>query len=82
MTDQQHIQQQLHQFITSELIRDPAYPLQPDEPIVSGGLIDSFALAELGVYVEEAFGVYIPDADLTVAKMDTLAQMVARVLQG
>jgi hypothetical protein len=26
--------------------------------------------------------VYIPDADLTVAKMDTLDQMVARVLVG
>jgi hypothetical protein len=26
--------------------------------------------------------VYIPDSDLTVAKMDTLDQMVARVMRG
>jgi len=44
--------------------------------------MDSFALAELAVYVEKQFNVYIPDPDLTVAKMDTLNQMVARVLRG
>jgi acyl carrier protein len=43
--------------------------------------MDSFALAEFAVYVEKEFGVYIPDADLTVAKMDTLDQMVARVMR-
>ena len=43
--------------------------------------MDSFALAEFGVFVEDTFDVYIPDADLTVAKMDTLDQMTARVLR-
>jgi acyl carrier protein len=45
-------------------------------------LMDSFALAEFAVFVEKELGVYIPDADLTVAKMDTLDQMVARVMKG
>ncbi len=66
-------------FITHELIRDAQYDLRDDEGIISGGLMDSFALAELGVFVEQQFGVYIPDPDLTVAKMDTLNQIVARV---
>lgn len=75
------VREQLRTFITTELIRDPSCPLQDGEPIISNGLIDSFALAELGVYVEDAFDVYIPDPDLTVAKMDSLNLMVARVLQ-
>lgn len=76
------IRDALRTFITTELMRDPTYPLTGDEGIISNGLMDSFALAELGVYVEQAFGVYIPDPDLTVAKMDTLDLMVARVLRG
>ncbi len=44
--------------------------------------MDSFALAELAVFVEKEFDVYIPDPDLTVSKMDTLDQIVARVLRG
>lgn len=79
--DEQAIRAKLRKFITHELIREPDYPLRDDEGIITNGLMDSFALAEFGVYVEEAFDVYIPDADLTVAKMDTLDQMVARVLR-
>ncbi len=76
------IRETLRQFITRELIRDESYNLRDDEGIITGGLMDSFALAELGVFVEDEFDVYIPDADLTVAKMDTLNLMTARVLRG
>jgi acyl carrier protein len=79
--DEATLRAHLRDYITRALIRDPAYPLRDDEGIITGGLMDSFALAELAVYVESAFGVYIPDPDLTVAKMNTLDQMVARVLR-
>jgi acyl carrier protein len=59
-----------------ELIRDADYDLTDAEGIITVGLMDSFSLAELAVYVEKEFCVYIPDSDLTVAKMDTLDQMV------
>ena len=72
---------QLRTYITRDLIRDESYKLADDEGIITGGLMDSFALAEFAVYVESEFGVYIPDPDLTVAKMDTLNQMVARVMR-
>ena len=75
------IRRQMRAFILNELVREPDYPLRDDEGIISSGLMDSFALAELGVYVEDVFDVYIPDADLTVAKMDSLNQMVTRVLR-
>lgn len=80
--DEKVVREKLRAYITKELIRDAKYPLKDDEGIVSSGLMDSFSLAELGVYVEQEFGVYIPDPDLTVAKMDTLDLMVARVLRG
>ena len=81
MTDAD-VRQKLRAYITRDLIRDAAYPLTDSEGIISAGLMDSFALAELAVFVEGAFDVYIPDPDLTVAKMDTLDQIVTRVLQG
>ena len=76
------VREKLREFITAELIRDPNYPLKDDEGVVTGGLMDSFSLAEFGVFVENEFDVYIPDPDLTVDQMDTLNQMVARVLRG
>lgn len=80
--NEQTVREKCRTFITHELIRDADYTLQDDEGIISGGLMDSFALAEFGVFVEQEFNVYIPDSDLTVTKMDTLNQMVARVMRG
>ncbi|CUS02387.2 conserved protein of unknown function [Candidatus Promineifilum breve] len=76
------VRQTLRDYIITDLIRDRSYPLTDDEGIITGGMMDSFALAELGVFVENTFGVYIPDPDLTVPKMNTLDQIVARVLKG
>ena len=80
--EEKALREKLRAYICRELIRDASYPLTDTEGIITGGLMDSFALAELAVYVEKEFGVYIPDAELTVAKMDTLDQMAARVMRG
>jgi acyl carrier protein len=79
--DEPTVRAKLRAFITGDLIRDEDYPLADDEGIITEGLMDSFALAEFAVYVETEFDVYIPDSDLTVEKMDTLDQMVARVMR-
>jgi acyl carrier protein len=80
--DEQTIREDLRRYIARELIRDEAYHIDDSEGIITGGLMDSFSLAELAVYIERTFSVYIPNTDLTVAKMDSLDQIVQRVLQG
>ena len=80
--DQAAVRATLRAYITRELIRDAGYELADDEGVVTGGLMDSFALADFAVFVESEYGVYIPDPDLTVEKMDTLNLMVARVMRG
>jgi acyl carrier protein len=78
----QEMQDRLRDFVRSELLRKPDYPLAADEPLITGGLIDSFSLAQIGVFVEDAFGVYLPDTDLTVANMDTIERMVTCILKA
>ena len=78
----QEVRHRLRDFVRSELLRKPEYPLAADEPLITGGLIDSFSLAQIGVFVEDAFGVYVPDTDLTVANMDTIERMVTCILKA
>jgi acyl carrier protein len=80
--DETALRENLRRYIARDLIRDSSYVIADDEGIITGGLMDSFSLAELAVYIEKEFGVYVPDSDLTVAKMDTLDQIVARVMRG
>ncbi|PID84998.1 MAG: hypothetical protein CSB13_10325 [Chloroflexi bacterium] len=79
--DEQTIREKIRTFIVTDLIRDESYKLKNDEGIITGGLMDSFSLAEFGVYVEDEFDIYIPDSDLTVDNLDTLDLMVARVMR-
>lgn len=79
--EKKEIKEKLRTFICEELIRNPAYPLSDDEPLITGGLIDSFSLAQIGVFAEVTFGVYIPDTDLSVENVNTLNQMVTCILK-
>lgn len=69
----------LRKYITGEIMRSPKYPLANDEPLMTGGLIDSFSLVQIGLFIEDTFGVKIPDVELTVENMDTLDKMVANI---
>ena len=74
------VRNKLRTYVCTELLQNPAYPLADDEPLMTGGLIDSFCVAYLSVFIELEFQVYIPDVDLTVENMDTLDLIVAQVL--
>jgi len=73
------IKQKLKAYIKAEIIKNPDYPLRDDEPLISGGLIDSFSIAHIAVFIETEIGVRIPDTDLTLDTMDSIDRMVARI---
>ncbi|HMU91516.1 MAG TPA: acyl carrier protein [Anaerolineales bacterium] len=73
------IKEKLKKFICTEIMNDADYPLKFDEPLITSGLIDSFSLAQVGVFVEIEFQIYIPDPELTVDNMNTIDAMAARI---
>ena len=64
------------QFIAKDLIGNPNYQIDDDQSLIKGGLIDSFSLVQVGLFIEKTWNFKVPDRDLTVAKMDTINQMV------
>ncbi len=77
--DRKDILLKVRAFTLKELLKNPDYPLKDDEPLFSSGLIDSFAMAQVGVFIETEFDVYIPDPDLTVENMDTPNQITEKI---
>ncbi|MBI5876968.1 MAG: acyl carrier protein [Chloroflexi bacterium] len=73
------IVQDLRAFITREVLQQPNLRLDDDQRLISGGLLDSLALGRIAVYIEDHYGVYVPDLELTAAAMDTLSLMAERV---
>jgi len=63
-------------FILNNILRRPDYKLGDDDSLIKGGLIDSFSLVEVQLFIEETYGFRPADVDMTAEKMDTV-RMIA-----
>jgi len=73
------IEAPIRAFILNDILRNPDFPLTDDEPLITGGLIDSHALVEIAVFLEREFDVVVPDTELTPEHLDSVADMAQRV---
>ncbi len=70
---------QLATFISTEILKQPDRAISPDEPLISSGLIDSFSLMDVALFVEDTFGVRLEDTELNADTFDNLSQLVALI---
>ena len=64
-------------YIQNRFIRRPGVQVLPDTPLLSSGLIDSFALIEIFLKVEHVTGRKIPASKVQAKDMDTVQLMLA-----
>jgi len=65
----------LETFISQKILKQPNRAINPDEPLLSSGLIDSFSLMDLALFVEDQFGVRIDDTELNAETFNTLEEL-------
>ena len=65
----------LNEYITTQILKRPDKTLNPLEPLISGGLIDSFSLVDLSLFIEQTWGVHLDDTELNAQTFDTLDQL-------
>jgi acyl carrier protein len=51
-------------FIKNEVMRNKNAKLNEDEDLLSAGILDSLAILQLVAYIEDQFGIKIPDEDV------------------
>jgi len=73
------IMQNISMYITTQILRQPKRVLLPDEPLISNGLVDSFNLVDLSLFIEKTFNVYIDNTELNRETFDTLSQLASLV---
>ena len=71
----------LTQYIATEILKQPKRLIAPGDKLISNGLIDSFHLVDLALFIEDTFGVHIDDTELNADTFDTLAQLTALIEQ-
>lgn len=71
----EEIIQKVGAYIASEVLKQPNRVIKADQALISSGLIDSFSLVDLALFVEDNFNVHIDDSELNKETFDTLDQL-------
>lgn len=75
------IHARLREYLTKEVLHDPSYPLKDDDALISSGLVDSFSLVDVALWVEDQFGVHIDNSELNSDTFDTVAELASYIEQ-
>jgi acyl carrier protein len=74
-TKNNDLSQQMIDYIAREVIRRPGVEITEDTPLVSSGIIDSLALVNILLQLEDVTHLRIPAAKVQPKDMDTVALM-------
>lgn len=76
------IRQQVHKFVMYNFLYDGvSADIDDDASLLELGVIDATGILELTLFVEDIFGVHVPEADLVPENFDTvnnIARYIAR----
>jgi acyl carrier protein len=81
-TDATAIEDAIGRFIADDLLLGSGgAKLDPQEPLISGGLVDSLALVQLIVFLEEAFQITVRDGEVVPENFQTIRRIAALVAE-
>jgi len=70
---------ELESFVAKKILRQPGRKIGEDEALISSGLVDSFSLMDLALFVEDSYGVRLEDTELNAQSFDSLSQLAALI---
>jgi acyl carrier protein len=80
VTDKAEIIEKIKIYLQEDILQLPNREIEPDEALISSGLIDSFSLVDVALFVEDTFDVRIDDTELNADTFDTLNELADLIL--
>lgn len=71
----QSLCERLREYIKRDILRDASYPLGDNDALISSGLVDSFSLVDVAMWVEGNLGVHIDNSELDASHFDTISEL-------
>ena len=69
------------QYLQEEIIQQPDRQIDPDEALISRGLIDSFSLVDFALFIEDNFNVVLDNTELDGRTFDTLNELAELIIK-
>jgi acyl carrier protein len=64
------------QHLKDEILQQPERYIDPDEPLITSGLIDSFSLVDFALFIEDNYRVVLDNTELDGKTFDTLNELI------
>ncbi len=80
-TKNEEIRRLILDYIKKEYIDDDDIEVNYDTPLISGGLVDSFSMVSLLIFLENKFRIKIPPSKATPEAFNSVNNIVALVNQ-
>jgi acyl carrier protein len=78
-----NVSEELGKFILSELAVDhDKQSIEPDEDLITQGIVDSMGIIKLVTFMEEKFGITISDADMVPENFHNIESLTRFVEQS
>lgn len=72
-----NVQSALLQFIQSELAIGRRQPIEAEDDLFTSGILDSLGVLQMVLFIEEQFGVKVPDEDVVFENFQSVAAIDA-----
>lgn len=74
------VERRVREYVVNELLYDREIAaLGDDDSLLGPGLLDSVGVLRLVAWIEEEFGVQVPDEDVVPENLETVARLAALV---
>ena len=67
------------QFIREEYLEDESMVVDVDTPLISSGIVDSFSMVSLKMYLEETYEIKMSDEEASTEAFDTVRSICSLV---
>lgn len=67
------------EYIRDEYLEDESMELKADTPLISSGIVDSFSMVSLKMYLEDEYDIQMTDDEASTEAFDTVNSIVTLV---
>jgi len=70
------VKDEILEYIVDEYVEDEDQEITYDTPLITGGIVDSFSMVSLKVFLETNYKIQIPDSKATPEAFDSVNMIV------
>jgi acyl carrier protein len=73
------LKKKILEYIREEYLEDDSMELKDDTPLISSGIVDSFSMVSLKMYLEEELGIKMTDEEASTEAFDSVNSILVLV---